>query len=498
MQLDALIINPGDQKRVYQGLSEDVTAKAPPIWCRLLASFLTRKKWTVDILDALAFGMPQELVAEHVAYHRPTLAVVVAHGHQPSASTQSMPVVVDTCRAIKEVCDVPILVVGGHPAALPERTLHEANADYICLGEGPYSANSLLDCLTLRSDISRVSGIGRFADGQFVRNKPALNVADLDTEMPGGRWRYLPMGKYRAHNHQCLDGSPREPYATVYSSLNCSWQCGFCMISTVFREGDRIRSGGKPVNYYRTWSGKTIAAEIRELVEVYGVTTIRFDDEMFCLNPGHVKGVCGEIIKLGYGDRLSLWCYTRIDTCREDLLGICREAGFKWFCPGIEAASTDVRDGVDKSEYDAEDILRACERIKSAGINILANLMVGLPNDTHESMRETMALALEIMPEWMNVYGTMVYPGSPLWDSLPEEKRNYDWKTYAHHGYECTPAGNANLTPAEVLKFRDDAFMAFFTNPGYLSYIKNKFGQKAVEMVKNMTKVKLKRKLLGD
>ena len=40
--------------------------------------------------------------------------------------------------------------------------------------------------------------------------------------------------------------------------------------------------------------------------------------------------------------------------------------------------------------------------------------------------------------------------------------------------------------------------MKYHTNPKYLTLIKSKFGDNAEQNIKNMTKIKLKRKLLGD
>ena len=52
------------------------------------------------------------------------------------------------------------------------------------------------------------------------------------------------------------------------------------------------------------------------------------------------------------------------------------------------------------------------------------------------------------------------------------------------------------LEEKEVLAFRDYAFNALFENPRFLNKIYNKFGPKAIDNIKRMTNIKLKRKLL--
>ena len=46
--------------------------------------------------------------------------------------------------------------------------------------------------------------------------------------------------------------------------------------------------------------------------------------------------------------------------------------------------------------------------------------------------------------------------------------------------------------------FRDDAFQKFYNSPSYQSHVLTKFGPKAVVEIQEMTKIPLKRGLLGD
>ena len=76
---------------------------------------------------------------------------MIVFGHQPSASTQQMVAAGPTCRAIKDLNpQQPIILVGGHVAALPERTLREEQVDFACNSEGPITVQELLDALRAR------------------------------------------------------------------------------------------------------------------------------------------------------------------------------------------------------------------------------------------------------------------------------------------------------------------------------------------------------------
>ena len=69
---------------------------------------------------------------------------------------------------------------------------------------------------------------------------------------------------------------------------------------------------------------------------------------------------------------------------------------------------------------------------------------------------------------------------------------------YSQHSYDTQNLPSNNLSAKNILEFRDKAWIKYHTNPKYLSLIKNKFGGKAESNIKDVTKINLKRKLLGD
>jgi len=501
-----LFINPSARTKVYQGLGSSLAAVEPPVWARLLASYCKQKGIEVDILDADAANGSAAWVAETVREVRPTLAVIVAHGQQPSASTQLMDSVIATCKAIKELDgSVSVLIIGGHPVALPERTLEETQADYVCTGEGPATVVALLRALESgaqfgsKSDsLTGVPGLCYRAGAHILRTSPAPNVYSLTEEMPGGMWELLPMEKYRAHNWHCFGQESRQPYASIYTSLGCPFACLFCMIQNPFREGDKLVLKGK-ANSYRMWHPTHAVDEIERLVTDYDVTNIKIADEMFVLNRSHVLNICQQIIERGLGDKLNMWCYARVDTLGDDaLMGTMRAAGIRWVGVGIESMSEHVRDGVGKNDFTIMDIFEACRRLRKHGIHLAANFMFGLPDDTQETMEQTLDMAFEIMPEWLNMYCTLAYPGTALYKQVIAEgwELPASWSGWSHYAYDYLPLRTRHLSAAEALKFRDAAFQKFYRSPLYQSHVLTKFGPKALVEVQEMVRVPLKRKLL--
>jgi hypothetical protein len=129
---DLVLINPGSRMQVYQSLGKKLSAIEPPVWAGLMATFVRNRGFSVRIVDAEAENLTPHETAEQALALDPILIAVVVYGHQPSASTQNMPAAGAVCRALKELDpESKVLLVGGHVAALPKRTLEEEAADLV-------------------------------------------------------------------------------------------------------------------------------------------------------------------------------------------------------------------------------------------------------------------------------------------------------------------------------------------------------------------------------
>jgi anaerobic magnesium-protoporphyrin IX monomethyl ester cyclase len=495
--LDILLINPGGRLSIYQELGSKLAAIEPPIWTGLMATFLRNKGYAVDILDSNALDLAPEEVAEVVEQRNPVVSAVIVYGHQPSATTQVMPSCGLICKAIHDrVADAKTILVGGHAATLPQVTLESEDSDYVCTGEGPYTLTALID--TLKTDapnLDSVPGLCYTKDGVTCTTMAAPNVTELDVEMPGCAWDLLPMDRYRAHNWECFGGLDRQPYAALYTSLGCPYKCSFCCIQAPFKEGEKVAGYNANVNTYRMWSIESTLAQIDILVNDYGVKNFKFADELFVLNRKHVEGICDALIERDYG--LNIWAYARVDTIKDGMLPKLKAAGFNWLALGIEAANSEVREGVSKG-YSQDDILRTVEECRKQNIYIIANYIFGLPDDTLDTMQETLDMAMELNCEFANFYCTMAYPGSELYrDALAEDwDLPETWGGYSQHSFDSQPLRTKHLEAAEVLQFRDEAFHTYFENPAYLDMIRETFDEETVDHIKEMTVHRLKRKLL--
>jgi radical SAM superfamily enzyme YgiQ (UPF0313 family) len=493
---DLLFVHPGGQGAAYQRLSASLTAVAPPLWSCLLAARARREGWKVAIHDSTVDGWDEAIAAGLLDRHDPMLVVVMVYGHNPSASTQTMPAAGRIVRDIRRLRPGVFTALGGpHPSALPGRTLSEEAADFVIQGEGTFTIGPLL--AHLRGDIpaGEVPGLWHRGCAGIEFNGPAPLNDRLDETLGEIAWDLLPgLDRYRAHAMHCFqlfEGARRDdfmdarsPYATLATSLGCPHACDYCCV--------HVLDDGAPVRY---WSLDTVVSWIDELATGHGVRNIRIEDDLFLLSPRRVEDFCDRVAARGHD--LNLWVYGRVDSVPLALLPKLRGAGVSWICLGIESGVASVREGVGKTvSADPAAVVRA---IRDAGIHVLGNFMFGLPDDDLASMQATLGLARSIGCDYANFYSTMAYPGSALYarhaggPDLPA-----GWEGYAQLGFDARPLPTRHLGSREVLRFRDEAFRSFFTDPAYLAALEERFGPRVVRYVGEMTRVGLRRRLLED
>ena len=508
--LDVLLIHPDSSAQAYQDLAITYSAIEPPTWALLLAQSCRAKGFGAAILDCDAERLSLEAAVQRVRELKPRLTLFVVYGQNPNSGTTSMIGATRLAAALKaDQPERPIGFVGSHTSALPREVLALSSVDIVFLNEGVYALHNLLRT-NLRDDLHKVAGIGykkrdRAGTPLLMLNPPQAVVPQerMDEDLPGYAWDLLPyrerpLDLYRAHFwHAGFDHAKRTPFAAIYTSLGCNFGCDFCMINIVNRSdnGDDVHAANS--RGMRFWSPAFIAKEIQKLADL-GVRTLRISDEMFFLNRKYYEPLLTDIAERDLG--LSMWTYSRVDTVRPSALELFKKAGVDWLALGIEAGSQTVRKEVSKGTFQEVNIREVCGTVRSAGIHVISNYIFGFPDDTLQTMQQTLDLALELNTEMANMYPCQALPGSPIHRRALKEgwKLPDSYAGYAFLSYDCEPLATKHVSAADVLRFRDQAWQTYFRNPTYLELVQRSFGEPQRRNVENMAEVRLKRRLLGD
>jgi len=507
---DVILVNPTNQSGIYQGLASTYAAVEPPTWALLIAAAVRARGFSVALLDTNAEGLEDEEAVKRIECSHARLIVFVAYGQNVNAGTASMSGVSRLASRIRDAgLEEPIAVIGSYPQALPKKTLiDEPSIDFVFCNEGVQSLIRVLGLAKVDTEHLRgVEGLAVRHGGEVYMTPPGQVVSQdlMDSHLPGYAWDLLPYRSepfdlYRAPLwHAGYDHGSRSPYAALQTSLGCQFKCSFCMINVINRDNtDEIGVAAKYAGM-RFWSPEFVVQQIDRLAAM-GVRTVRITDEMFLLNRKYYEPILRTLASRPYASEMRMWVYSRVDTIRDQSqLDLVRAAGIRWLCLGIESANREVRLEISKGKFQDVDIKEVVDLVHKADIDVLANYIVGLPGEGHKELEDTLNLSLELCTSGWNMYAAMALPGSSLYaDAVANGALLPDsYEGYSFHSYETVPLANEKLSGAEMIAFRDAAFVRYHTDTAVLDRIQRRFGAEARKSVVAMTQYQMKRRLLG-
>jgi anaerobic magnesium-protoporphyrin IX monomethyl ester cyclase len=502
---DVVFVNADSSAAAYQALAADFAAIEPPTWSLLLANSMRAVGYSVALIDSTAENLSHQQTVQRIIDIDARLVVFVVYGQNPNSGTINMVGNTECVALLKEAApNIKTCFVGSHTSALPLEVLSIPSIDIILLNEGVYALRNLL-ASNLEEDLRKIRGIGHKLDGKPVLNAPEIVVPTdkMDIDMPGYAWDLLPLNTkpldlYKAHFwHTEYKQDRRTPFAALYTSLGCRFKCDFCMINIVNRVDNDLNVASSHSPNMRFWSPEFILKEFEKLASM-GVEHIRISDEMFFLNQRYFEPLLEGIVDRGL--QLKMWSYTRIDTVRERYLELFKKAGINWLALGIEAGNREVRREVSKGTFQLDDISSVVKQVQGHDIGVAANYIFGFPEDTFETMQQTLDLSLELNTEMANFYPFQALPGSPLHVKAKQEGWTLPdtYQGYGFLSYESTPMATKYVSAADVVRFRDNAWHSYHSNPAFLSLIETKYGSDSRKGIEELLKVKLKRRILGD
>jgi len=312
----------------------------------------------------------------------------------------------------KEFDDKIVTVMGGpHVSFAIEDTFRRAPwADILVIGEGDDTIVDLVRALERKQGLDRVQGIAYADGGRILRTAPRALIEDLD-RLPFPARHLLPLSKYQALGTAC----------SVISSRGCPYGCIFCSAPKMF---------GRKVRFRRP---ALVVDEIEMVYRDLGFNRVNLVDDTFTLNHRHTEDLCHEIMRR----RLPIeWnAYSRVDTLNEDLLNLMRDAGCTFLVFGVESGSQQVMDNIKKG-ITVEKVRTAVRLTAAAGIGSFASFILGLPGETPDTARASLALAREMFETYGIQYGfhfLSPFPGTEVYEEAEKfgiRITTSDWARY--------------------------------------------------------------------
>lgn len=300
------------------------------------------------------------------------------------------------------------------------------------------------------------------------------------------RWDLVDIIKYRCHNWQSMTNRDNNnTYGVVFTSISCYYHCDFCAIHNWYKMPYAIRDVD------------SVIYDIKSLYDK-GIKNFKIMDELFLNKSKRTYKILERLTDIG--NKVNIWCYARIDTIDNNLLKQCYKAGIKWISYGIESGNDNIRQKATKGNFTKEQIKDTIKMTKDNNISIIANYMFGFWDDNYDTMQETLDLAIDLNTEFVNFYCVIAYPNTILYNQLRALGINIDREPIelAQTSKYFKPLPTKYLSEKDVLRFRDRAFIEYFDRADYLNMINNKFGNHGLDIINNMLKIKIKRKILDE
>ncbi|MEM2955022.1 MAG: radical SAM protein [Candidatus Nanoarchaeia archaeon] len=216
-------------------------------------------------------------------------------------------------------------------------------------------------------------------------------------------------------------------------------------------------------NKYRQRSVKNVIGEIDEMINVYGINEIFFIEDNFGISQDWVQEFCRE-----YKKRFDKpWrCLIRVNAVDLKTLKMMEDAGCHTLSIGVES-------GIIKKigkRLTKNQLREGFKTIRKTGLNIEGFFIIGHKIDTKETIRETIEFAKELNPDFPRFFIFSPYPGSRVFDELPEKQKNKYWLKGIEPKLRSTkPISISKLSPDELVEFWHKAYEEFYSNPRYLT-----------------------------
>ena len=429
----------------YHSGGAEIAGNWPPAWAAYLAGALRGAGYEdVHFIDAMTDHVDNAALEARIRELKPDIVGT-------TAITPSIYKAEEVLKIAKQVSPAIITMLGGvHATFMFKQVLTEAPwIDVIVRGEGE---EILLDLVRSIDDgrwpLARheIEGLAFLDGADIIATKAAPTVKDLEKIKPDwgilewGKYIYIPLGKR---------------VAIPNMARGCPFTCSFCSQWKFWRD-------------YRIRDPKAVAGEIETLVNDHDVGFFILADEEPTINRKKFIAFCEELIARGLPDKIQWGINTRVtDILRdEEYLALYRRAGLVHVSLGTEAAAQLKLDLFNK-ETTVEQNKKAIRLLREADILVEAQFIVGLENETAETLEETYRMAMDWKPDLANWSMYTPWPFSNLFEELGDKVEIHDFDKYNFVTPIIKPAA---MDRAELLDRVMNNYRRFYMRKALFSY----------------------------
>jgi radical SAM superfamily enzyme YgiQ (UPF0313 family) len=245
-------------------------------------------------------------------------------------------------------------------------------------------------------------------------------------------------------------------------SRGCPFFCNYC---------NRENSFGLK---FRNQSPEYVVDHIQYLHSQYGIEELTFYDDVMTLNRKATMDLMDALHPKKLGFKMSWDAETRVDLVDKELLLAMKEAGCRMMSYGIEHGEfiQEIKGGNATLEQSEKAVKWAHEaKIQTAGY-----FMIGLPNETPETIRKTIDFAKKLDCTYATFSITMPFPGNKLYDEAVKSgliQLDDTWEKFVYGGVgaggiQAPVLTTESLAASDLEYWTKKAFREFYLRPSYI------------------------------
>ena len=416
----------------YQAKRE-ITSFWYPTWLAQPAALVPGSK----LIDA----PPHNQTVDDVLAIAKDYDLVIMHTSTPSLANDVK--CAETIKAQKP--DTEIGFIGAHVAVLPEETLKENPIiDFVCRNEFDYTCQEVAEGLPY----GEITGLSyRERDGKIKHNPERELIHDWDA-MPS----VLPVYARDLEIKKYFIGYLLHPYISFYTGRGCPAKCSFCLWPQTI--------GG---HNYRAKSPEAVGLEMAEAKAIFGdsVREYMFDDDTFTIDKQRAIAISEYLKKL----KVTWSCNARANL-DYDTLKTLRDNGLRLLLVGFESGNQEILDGIRKG-IKLEVARKFMENCRKLGITVHGTFIIGLPNESQETIEETIRFACEVSPHTIQVSIAAPYPGTELYRQAQANGwfTNNNQNLIATSGIQLSTLEYPNLSTKQIEDAVERMYRQFYFRP---------------------------------
>ena len=295
-----------------------------------------------------------------------------------------------------------IVVMGGsHASAVPGSLLASPHVDYVIVGEGEKPFVELLRALLDHTHVESVSNLAYKRAGKWFFNPIGENFPMDDLPLPD-------LSDFSSETYQL----GRKPMAFMITSRSCPHKCSFCSVHTTFGTN------------YRRRALANVLDEI-ELRYRQGFRVIDFEDDNLTYYKQTFKELCHRLIDRFPQREMEFVAMNGISylSLDDELLELMYRAGFSRLNLALVSSDKTVRETT-KRPHTLEAYLRVVNKAHALGFKIVSYQILGLPNESLESMIQTLAFNARL-PVLLGASPFYRTPNSPIARGLELNEQDF-------------------------------------------------------------------------